>query len=194
MFGKFVVPLVLALVLSALPLASADELRYNVSLNSQVRTAYAGPYGITISWNTYYQLSQPTVHYGLSPQSLSQVAVSTNSSTYPSSLTYNNHVRISGLQPNTQYYYLPEHLINNTDLVGPFEFKTARLAGDMHPYSIAVVVDMGAMGSEGLTTTAGTGISSDDILMPGEQNTIQSLTAELDTYEFLMQRQCPIIK
>jgi hypothetical protein len=143
---------------------------------------------MTVSWNTYSQLTNPTVIYGTSKERLNLIASGGESVTYPTSLTFNNHVKISGLLPDTTYYYLPEHLINNPDLIGPFTFKTSRIAGDTTPYSIAVVVDMGAMGSEGLTTTAGTGTAPQDILMPGEQNTIQSLTALVETYDFVIHR------
>lgn len=30
----------------------------------QVRLAYAGPTGMTVSWNTFCQIQQPTVNYG----------------------------------------------------------------------------------------------------------------------------------
>jgi hypothetical protein len=178
----------LALALALPALVVAEALQYNVSLNSQVRSAYAGPHAMTVSWNTYGQLDLPTVWYGLSANSLNQQATSNVSVTYPTSLTYNNHVKISGLIPNTQYFYLPEHLIQNADLVGPFTFKTPRLTGDETPFAVAVVVDMGAMGPEGLTTTAGTTIVSQEILMPGEQNTIQSMTSLADTFECLIHR------
>lgn len=168
----------------------ADPLRYNVSLNSQVRSAYSGSRGMTVSWNTYTQLENPTVVYGTSKNKLKFTASGGESVTYPSSLTYNNHVKISGLKPDTTYYYLPEHLIENSDLIGPFTFKTSRAAGDTTPYAVAIVIDMGAMGSEGLTTSAGTGIAPQDILMPGEQNTIQSLTSLVETYDFVLHRLC----
>lgn len=169
-------------------LARADPLRYNVSLNSQVRSAYNGPTGMTISWNTYYELEKPTVHYGLSPDKLLNRAAGGESVTYASSLTYNNHVKLEGLKPDTQYWYLPEHLINSSSLVGPFTFKTAKPSGDPTPFSMAVVVDMGATGSEGLSDTAGKGIIPQDILLPGEQNTIQSFTTSHGTYDFVLHR------
>ncbi|KAG9244901.1 Metallo-dependent phosphatase-like protein [Calycina marina] len=165
---------------------NADPLRYNMSLNSQVRSAYAGPHAITVSWNTYYELTPPIVHFGESKNALSRRASSDVSVTYPTSLTYNNHVRIEGLQPDTKYWYLPEHLINSTEAVGPFTFRTPRLIGDETPYSVALIVDMGAMGSEGLGDTAGATIATQDILMPGEQNTIQSLAKAVDSYDFVM--------
>lgn len=77
----------------------------------------------------------------------------------------------------------------------------------MTPYTVGLVVDLGAMGPEGLrysqsnprykdlsswwvnfSDTAGTGIAKGAILLPGEQNTIQSITTHLDTFDFLIQR------
>ena len=37
------------------------------SITSQVRVAYHGDAGMVVSWNTFDQLSNPTVNYGLSP-------------------------------------------------------------------------------------------------------------------------------
>lgn len=167
--------------------ATGEALNYNKSLNSQVRSAYHGSTGITISWNTYSELANPTVHYGLNANHLDQIAVGNVSVTYNTSLTYNNHVQISGLLPNMQYYYLPEHLLPDA-VSEPFTFKTSRPWGDASPLRVAVVIDMGAMGDEGLTTYAGTGVPSQDVLMPGEQNTIQSLASQTSSYDFVAHR------
>jgi hypothetical protein len=167
----------------------------NSSINSQTRLAYAGSTGMTVSWNTFSFVSQPTVLYGLTP-ALGQVATSTVSVTYNTSLTYNNHVKITGLKPNTVYYYQPIPMISsptNGEAAGPFTFKTSKIAGDTTPYSIAVVVDMGTMGPEGLTTTAGTGVNPLNVLKPGEINTIQSLSSAVDQYEFLWHRKSLLI-
>lgn len=110
----------LALLLPASLVYGEANIAYNVSLNSQVRSAFAGPHGITISWNTFVQLDAPTVHFGTSEGSMDQTASSNVSVTYPSSLTYNNHVRILNLEANTQYWYLPDGLIDDT--VGPIHF------------------------------------------------------------------------
>jgi hypothetical protein len=61
----------------------------NSSINSQIRLAYHGSTGMTVSWNTFSQLTNPTVRYGLDT-SMSQTASSTVSVTYQTSLTYNN--------------------------------------------------------------------------------------------------------
>ena len=175
---------IVALVALAVP---THALNYNVSLNSQTHLAYAGPDGMMVSWNTYNQIAQPTVKYGLDPNNLEFEAWSTVSVTYNTSLTYNNHVKLTGLLPYTTYWYMPTTLMASGP-AGPFSFRTSRPAGDKTPYSIAVVVDMGTMGPEGLSTTAGTGISPNNILKPGETNTIQSITSVLDDVDFLLHR------
>lgn len=160
----------------------------NSSINSQTRIAYAGSTGMTVSWNTFSKIDRPTVLYGESPFALTNWATSDVSVTYNTSLTYNNHVKITGLKPDTWYYYFPTSLMKNDTSAGPYKFKTSKPAGDFDPYSIAVVVDMGTMGPEGLYTSAGKGVSPNNILAPGENNTIQSLTAAVHDFEFLWHR------
>ena len=133
------------------------------------------------SWNTFSHTEKSTVLYGLSPHEMTAIAISKVSVTYETSLTYNNHVKIMGLKPDTTYYYLPTTLIKSNDSTpGPFTFKTSKPTGDVTPHSIAVVVDMGTMGPEGLYTSAGKGVSPNNILEPGVINTVQSLTSAVD--------------
>jgi hypothetical protein len=151
-----------------------------------------------VSWNTFSQLTNPTVNYGLTPDALIQTASSSVSVTYPTSLTYNNHVNITGLLPFTKYYYLPQ----NSNTTTPYSFTTARAAGisishinqsathlhstgDTTPYTIAVVVDMGTFGPLGLSTTVGTGAANP--LAVNEQTTIAALAQSVDDYEFMVQ-------
>lgn len=160
----------------------------NQTINSQLRLAYAGSSAMYVSWNTFEKLDYPTVHYGISPDHLNQTASSNVSVTYPTSLTYNNHVKVTDLQPDTTYYYLPEHLLhmatNHT-----YNFTTSRAAGDHESFTVAVIVDMGTMGAQGLTTTAGQGVSENNTLTPGERNTIQSLESYRDAYDFVWHRE-----
>ncbi|KAJ5902116.1 Metallo-dependent phosphatase [Penicillium taxi] len=142
----------------------------------QVRLAYAGENGMTVSWNTYSKLSKPTVRYGRNPKHLDHVARSDVSVTYETSLTYNNHVQLNGLEPGTTYYYLPVHSEDKE----PYSFKTVRPKGDKTPYSIAVAIDMGVMSADGLTTTGG-----GSPLKIGDHNTQQSLQNEGTDTDFL---------
>ncbi|TKA80846.1 hypothetical protein B0A55_02330 [Friedmanniomyces simplex] len=156
----------LAFVMS---LATAAVAADNGTTPMQIRLAYAGPTGMMVSWNTYEKLSNPTVYYGAS------VSV-----TYQTSATYNNHVKVDGLRPNTQYFYNLE----DTNTTKPYSFYTPRVAGDKTPFVAAVVVDLGTMGRDGLTTFVGKGAANP--LTPNETNTIQSLQDFQDEYEFLM--------
>lgn len=170
-------------------LAAPVSAATNSTINSQIRLAYAGDTGMFVSWNTFSQLSKPTVHYGVSSNALTETASSNVSVTYRTSLTYNNHVKIGGLKPNAMYYYLPEHLLN-TNNTTPYSFKTSRPAGDGESYTAAVVVDLGTMGPQGLTTTAGKGVSPNNTLAVGETNTVESLTQQVNTFDFLWHRMC----
>lgn len=109
------------------------------TIPKQIRLAYAGENGMTISWNTNQKLSKPTVFYSHNNKKhLDRSAQSDVSITYPTSSTYNNHVTITGLKSDTTYYYIPD--CGNTTL----SFKTARATGDSTPYTFAYVADLGA--------------------------------------------------
>ncbi|RDW56545.1 purple acid phosphatase-1 [Coleophoma cylindrospora] len=166
--------------------APAKALLYNVSLNSQVRMAFDGQTGMTVSWNTYEQLSSPTVMWGSSPDQLVNKATSDVSITYATSLTYDNHVTISGLKPNTKYYYMPLDMLKDQYTRAPYSFTTGRVAGDMTPYTAAVVIDLGTVGAEGLSTTPESGVAANNLLKPGQQTTIASMAKSADSYEFVV--------
>jgi hypothetical protein len=146
---------------------------------------------MVVSWNTFQKIARPKVHYGLSPYSLRYLAESNVSVTYNTSLTYNNHVPLMNLEPDTLYYYLPEPLLKDNSTTTPYSFRTSRLPGDGTPYSVAVTIDMGTMGPDGLSTTAGAGVSPNNVLGPHDNNTVQSLIAVVDSYDFVWQRNFP---
>lgn len=155
----------------------------NDTVPMQLRLAYAGVDGMMVSWNTYSKLSKPTVHFGLVPQLLGRTASSDVSVTYETSTTYNNHVLLRGLAPDTTYYYQPQNSNSST----PYSFKTSRVSGDQTPYSVAVAIDMGVMGPDGLTYTTGNG--GGHPLKPGDNNTLQSLQAQGADTDFLWHRE-----
>jgi hypothetical protein len=157
------------------------------TINSQVRLAYSGNTGMTVSWNTLSQVETPTVFYGLKPHTLVNCATSNVSVTYNTSLTYNNHVKLTGLEPDTVYYYLPKPLLKDNTTHAPYSFRTSRVPGDGTPYSVAVTIDMGTMGPEGLSTSAGKGVSANNVLQPGDTNTVQSMITAVDQYDFVWQ-------
>jgi acid phosphatase type 7 len=95
-------------------------------------------------------------------------------------LTYNNHVNITGLSSFTTYYYLPQF----SNATTPYSFTTARAAGDMTPFTVGSITDMGTFGPLGLSTTVGTGAANP--LRVGEQTTISALEEMMSSYEFLI--------
>ncbi|KAF8307934.1 Metallo-dependent phosphatase [Clavulina sp. PMI_390] len=165
-------------VVPELPAIPAD-----LSTPVQTRLAFNGDTGMTVGWNTFEQLSNPKVYYGLSPNKLSLYASSHSSITYPTSRTWSNTVKITGLLPSTTYYYK----IDSTNSTVS-SFKTARVRGDQTPFTAALVVDMGVFGPDGLSTRA-TSYTNQTItypLKPGEHTTIQRLVAMKDQYEFVL--------
>lgn len=146
----------------------------------EMRSAFASPTAVTVSWNTFIQLDNPTVEYGENPSDLDKTAVSSLSFTYSTSRTYNNHVLITDLKPGTEYYYKVQHLnCNDCAYRSLGTFRTPRAAGDMTPYTAAFVADLGTMGPYGLSDT-----SSGVPLGPNETNCIQSMLENLESYEW----------
>lgn len=173
-----------SVTLAAVPSISHIRVPSNSFDPVQVRLAYAGPTGMQISWNTFAQLpSIPTVRYGPSPNHLQFISSPRNaeSVTYPTSLTFNNHVLLTNLHPDTKYFYQPA-FANETQI---FSFKTSRQKGDHTAYSMAVVVDLGLIGPQGLSTTVGNGAANP--LLPGEITTMQSLQQD-NSWDFLWHR------
>ncbi|KAK9364689.1 Metallo-dependent phosphatase-like protein [Lipomyces kononenkoae] len=145
----------------------------------QHRLAYAGPTGMTVSWNTYEQISEPTVYYGTDSWNLTTFATGT-SVTYNTSLTWSNHVKVTGLMPDTQYYYIVSNTnCYNCSELAPYTFTTSREAGDNTPFTVAVAIDLGVMGTTGLSATSANPITVN------QTNTIQSLVRYLDGFDFL---------
>jgi acid phosphatase type 7 len=142
----------------------------------QVRLAYAGDRGMSVSWNTKQKLSKPTVYFGTGSD-LDGSASSDVSITYPTSSTYNNHVTIAGLHPDTRYHYMPQ--CGNR----VYSFTTARSVGKGEEFKFAMVGDLGTMGPDGLSTTVGTGAKNP--LKPGEKTTIDSLHSLKTSYDFV---------
>jgi hypothetical protein len=150
----------------------------------QQHLAFAGT-GMTVSWSTHAQLDTPQVWYGESPIALTNVATG-DSTTYPTSRVYDNHVKLTGLKPNTKYWYRTSYqncagcAYRSTDT-----FTTAREAGDETAFTVAVVIDLGLMGADGLSTKVGPYGDAANPLGPNDLNTIQSLIENKDTYEFI---------
>jgi hypothetical protein len=99
--------------------------------------------------------------------------------TYQTSTTYNNYAKTTRLKPDTLYCYHPIY----DDCTTPYTFKTWKPAGDGSSTTVAAVMDLGTIGTDGLTTYVGVGAANS--LRPGEVNTIQSLTNSKSSYDFL---------
>ena len=99
------------------------------------------------------------MNYGFSPHFLPYCAEPTVSVAYNTLLTYNNYVALTNLKPDTLYYYPPELLLKDNLTTAPYSFRTSRVLGDGTPYSIAVTIDIGTMGPDGLSATAAKGVS-----------------------------------
>lgn len=152
----------------------------------QHRIAFAGPSGMTVSWSTFEQLPNPQVFYGLSPGDLSLLAENGTSTTYPTSRTWNNHVKLSGLKSGTVYFYRVSYTNCAYCAYRPtYSFKTALAAGDHTPFAMATIADLGLMGHDGLSTKTGPLATVNRALYSNETNTIQSLNALKDTYELI---------
>jgi phosphodiesterase/alkaline phosphatase D-like protein len=144
-----------------------------------LREIYTELFTLTVSWNTFEQLTNPSVSYGTDPTNLDLTATSSVSITYATSLTYNNHVNITGLSPYTTYYYLPQY----SNATTPYTFTTARAAGDSIPYTVGVVIDMGTFGALGLSSSIP---AADNPLRPNEQTTIAAMSEMINNYEFVV--------
>lgn len=139
---------------------------------SQFRLAYNGPDGMTVSWNTPNKVDGPIVYYGTDPRYLNLTSGPGTSSTFNSSVNWDNHVEISGLQPFTKYYYRVGG--QNTSLSAAssdYYFTTARPAGDHTPFTIAAIADLGIV----------VGDASSKMIPP----TFGALLDNRDEYEFL---------
>ncbi|ATY65907.1 metallophosphoesterase [Cordyceps militaris] len=174
-----------AVLLAVVGGAAAGLNPRGIDAAGQIRLAYHGDDAMVVSWNTFEHVAAPEVRWGLSRDKLDRTARSDTSVTYPTSSTYNNHVLVAGLRPDTTYYYLPSPLPQGRP-PAPYTFTTARAAGDPQPYSVAVVIDLGTMGRLGLTDHAGKGARPENILKPGEKNTIDSLAGTSATWDFIL--------
>ena len=166
-------------VAALLPLSAFAKINETAVAPMQIRLAYAGSNAMYVSWNTYSHISHPTVRFGRFSWALDRTASSDVSVTYPTSTTYNNHVKITGLEPNTKYYYLPEYSTTNT----PYSFTTSRAAGDQSPFTVAYVADLGLIGPDGLSTKVGAGAANP--LGPHDHTTIQILEENMPLFDFL---------
>jgi len=173
-----------AIVVALAAITLADDCN-DKTTPTQIRLAYAGHGSMKVSWNTNQRLSNPTVHFGKDVDHLNRDASSDVSITYPTSSTWNNHVTITGLEPDATYYYMPQCGSQ------AYSFTTAPNRGKGDPFQFAMVGDMGTFGKDGLSTTVGKGAANP--LGPNDATTIQSLQAMKSSYKFIWHGLLPSI-
>ncbi|SCV66901.1 BQ2448_5547 [Microbotryum intermedium] len=164
----------------AIPSNLYEPLQHHLAFGKDYRTLY-------ISWASFSFIRTPEVHFGTDPNNLNLTGTSHDSSTYPTSRTYNNHVKLMDLKPNTKYWYMVSYTNAAYAAYRPkYTFKTALPAGDLTPFSVAAFGDLGLMGPDGLSTRLGPlDTSTNTVLGANETNTIQSLLQSADSYDFI---------
>lgn len=165
---------------AAFPMPQALPIPENKLAPVQHRLALAGEGNMAVSWNTFAQISNPQVFYGTSKDNLTSIASSNISQTFQSSSTYSNHVKLSGLEHNTTYYYKVSNTVDNYPV---YSFTTPPKSSKSESFKFAVAIDLGTMGPLGLSQTTGSGAGG--VLLPGERNTIDALAANLDSYDLM---------
>lgn len=138
---------------------------------------------VSIGWNTYTQLNQSCVEYGTSSSKLDKRSCAKESTTYPSSRTYENVVILDGLTAGITYYYKIVSTNSSVD-----HFLSPRSPGDKTPFSINAVIDLGVYGQDGFTIE---GDKTKKDVIPSidpslNHTTIGRLANTVDDYEFII--------
>lgn len=107
----------------------------------QVHLAYGAPTAnsITVSWVTNNATGTSAVQFGFSPTSLNGLAYGAPATTYL--YTYDHHVTLLDLNPQTTYFYSCGDAEAGFSPV--YNFTTAPAAGAEFPYTVALIADMG---------------------------------------------------
>ncbi|KAL4862285.1 hypothetical protein BDV12DRAFT_190519 [Aspergillus spectabilis] len=164
--------------------ANYPSLPQDLTTPFQQRLAIYGPNSVSIGWNTYTKLDESCVEYGISSGELDQRScASAESTTYPSSRTYENVVILTELTPGLTYYY---KIVSSNSTVD--HFLSPRTPGDETPFSINAVIDLGVYGEDGYTIK-GDKAKRDTIptINPAlNHTTIGRLASTVDDYEFII--------
>ncbi|SMR41313.1 unnamed protein product [Zymoseptoria tritici ST99CH_1E4] len=159
--------------------ASFRPIPADLSTPVQQRLAYAGPDSMSVGWNTYARQDQSCVTYGTSSSSLPWQACSSNSQTYATSRTWYNTVTLTRLKPATTYHY---KIVSGNSSVE--HFVSPRTAGDLTPFNMDVVIDLGVYGPDGFTTQKRDSIPTIDPAL--EHSTIGRLATTINDYELVI--------
>eukprot|EP00043_Microstomoeca_roanoka_P020835 m.254205 g.254205 ORF g.254205 m.254205 type:complete len:458 (-) comp17801_c0_seq1:293-1666(-) len=99
--------------------------------------------GMTISWQTQVKTATSAVKYGLNATALSMTAYGNSSSYF---VTYDHHVTLYKLQPNTRYFYQVGDASGGWSQV--LSFKSAPLSSPNMPLDFAVWGDLGVVNGD----------------------------------------------
>ncbi|KAJ0407158.1 hypothetical protein P43SY_001116 [Pythium insidiosum] len=137
----------------------------------QLHLAYAGAVtgtAMTVSWATFADVADSTVWIGTTKDNLVRRSdVQVNSRSYYSDdiyALYQHHATVTGLQPNTQYFYKVGSALDATFVSEVGSFTTARAAYDETPFEVGLYGDHG-LGTKGeiMATTGYLGTLTDDL-------------------------------
>jgi hypothetical protein len=151
------ISLVTAAALFSLPSQAATY----ATINSQVRLAYAGSAAMYVLWHTFSQLSNLASQVWLDSRLNESISLPENvrhiSDIMSKSLGSKRTPHIITRQSAFPMLIQLPYLTPSEQAVQP---------GDGTPYSVAVIVDIGTTGRQGLTTPAGKGVASTNVLDP----------------------------
>ncbi|CAN8096484.1 unnamed protein product [Discula destructiva] len=175
-------PLLAVMVMAA---AVYPAIPSDLTTPTQQRLAISGLNSISVGWNTYEELAQPCVEYGMRSNNLSLKACSQISVTYPTSRTWSNTVILNSLKPATTYFYKIVSTNSTTQ-----SFLSPRTPGDKTPFTTNVVIDLGVYGADGFTVDvdgdAGRKLSIPDVDPSLNHTTIGRLQDTFDDYEWVL--------
>lgn len=144
-----------------------------------IRLGIASNSSMNVGWSSYEQLNNSCVHYGETSSNLNQTACSNSSATtYETSRLWFSAVELTGLKPDTQYFYQIDSS-NSTVL----NFTSTKLPGDKGAFSFAVAADMGLHGPAGYEIMNPQQFKNDtnpaDLLEPGDYHISAQRLTEL---------------
>jgi hypothetical protein len=99
--------------------------------------------GIAVSWQTSENTGSSTVKFGLASNQYSDSAVGSSASYYE---TFNHHVVLEDLEPDTWYYYVVGD--NQGGFSKEYKFRTAPLSSSTRSFKFGVFADLGTSHGE----------------------------------------------
>ncbi len=135
-----------------------------------------------LGWSTYGKTNTSCVQYGTDEQNLSSRACSDDQFIYDGSRMYFHTVDLTNLSPATKYFYRIESTNTTTG-----QFQSGRAPGDLSPFTINAVTDLGVYGEDGYTISeSGQKSLIPRVLPSNNHTTIARLINTFDDYEFVI--------